>query len=252
MSESSSSLNVTTQPLLRRIGFALTAAVWIVIIYFVASFLGEKFLQILFTIGVPLTNLSDNVLTFVYNALVWAIMFGLLIFPIEKLRLIPKLKQELGIQRLLSWSDIGVALLAFIPYLILASVFAGVATMLLPGYDVTQSQDVGFSQLSNRFELLLAFVALVVAAPIIEEVIFRGFLFSRLKKHLGVIVGIIGTSLVFAVLHMQLNVGVDVFALSIVLCLLRIVTGSIWAGVILHMTKNALAFFILFVYPMIQ
>ena len=252
MSENSSNSTVPAQPLLRRIGFALTAAVWIVIIYFAASFLSVLLLRVMITIGVPVSSLGENVLAFVINALTWAIMLLLLIIPLKKWKIVPKVKQEFGIERLLSWSDIGVALLAFIPYLILASVFASVATMLLPGYNAGQSQDVGFSELSNRFELLLAFVALVVAAPIIEEVIFRGFLFSRLKKHLGVILSIIGTSLVFAVLHMQLNVGVDVFALSIVLCLLRIVTGSIWAGVILHMTKNALAFFILFVYPMIQ
>jgi membrane protease YdiL (CAAX protease family) len=252
MSENSSSLNAAAQPLSKRIGFALVAILWIVGIYFVASFLSVLVLNLLIKIGVPVLGLSQNVLAFVINALTWAIMLLLLIIPLKKWNIVPKLKQEFGVGRLLSWGDIGVALLAFIPYLILASVFAGVATMLLPGYDAAQSQDVGFSELSNRFELLLAFVALVIAAPIIEEVIFRGFLFARLKKHLGLIISVIGTSFVFAVLHMQLNVGVDVFALSIVLCLLRIVTGSIWAGVILHMTKNALAFFILFVYPMIQ
>lgn len=252
MSVSSSSSHSPRLPLSKRVGFALAAVTSIVVIYFLASYVGAILLRLLATLGVPLASVSENVLAFVYNALVWGIMLALLIIPIKKWRLIPKLKQELGVERLLSWSDIGVALLAFIPYLVLASVLAGVATVLLPGYDAGQAQDVGFSELSSRFELLLAFLALVIAAPIIEEVIFRGFLFARLKKHLGIIVSVMGTSLVFAVLHMQLNVGIDVFALSVVLCVLRIVTGSIWAGVILHMTKNGLAFFILFVLPMIQ
>ena len=252
MSASSSSLQTPKHSLFRRAGFALVAAISIVAIYFLASYVGAGLLRILAISGVPIGSMSENVLAFVYNALVWLIMLVLLIVPIQKWRLIPKLKQELGVQRLLSWSDIGIALLAFIPYLILAAVFTGLATSFLPGYNAGQAQDVGFSELSSRFELILAFLALVIAAPIIEEVIFRGFLFARLKKHLGVIVSVIGTSLVFAILHQQLNVGIDVFALSIMLCILRIVTGSIWAGVILHMTKNGLAFFILFVYPMIQ
>lgn len=252
MSAKSSSSLSPNPPLFKRVGFALFAAAWIVVIYVLASYVGEALLRVLATVGVPIGSMSQNVLTFVYNALVWLIMLLLLIVPIQKWRLIPKLKDELGIQRLLSWSDIGVALLAFIPYLILAAVFTGLAASFLPGYNAQQAQDVGFSELSSRFELILAFLALVIAAPIIEEVIFRGFLFARLKKHLGVIVGALGTSLVFAILHQQLNIGIDVFALSIVLCLLRLVTGSIWAGVILHMTKNGLAFFILFVYPMIQ
>lgn len=252
MSENFSSLRTSTQPIIRRIFYALLAAVWIVLIYFIASFLSVVLLRLVATTGVPVADLGDNILAFVINALTWAIMLVLLVVPLKRFKIVTRLKEEFGIERLLSWSDIGIALLAFIPYLIAASVLAGVAAVLLPGYDAAQTQNVGFSELSSRFELVLAFVALVIAAPLIEEVIFRGFLFARLRKHLGVLVGTIGTSLVFAVLHMQLNVGIDVFALSIVLCILRLVTGSIWAGVILHMTKNGLAFFILFVLPMIQ
>lgn len=64
--------------------------------------------------------------------------------------------------------------------------------------------------------------------------------------------GVFGSSLVvsmvFGILHGQWNVGVNVFALSLVMCLLREYTGSVWAGIVLHMTKNALAFYMLFVH----
>jgi membrane protease YdiL (CAAX protease family) len=43
------------------------------------------------------------------------------------------------------------------------------------------------------------------------------------------------------------NVALDVFILSIVMCGLREMTGSIWAGVVLHMMKNGLAFYLLFI-----
>jgi len=57
------------------------------------------------------------------------------------------------------------------------------------------------------------------------------------------------TSLVFAAVHGQWNVAIDTFALSLVLCALREVTGTIWAGILLHMFKNAIAFYVLFIYP---
>jgi len=57
---------------------------------------------------------------------------------------------------------------------------------------------------------------------------------------------------VFAVAHFSWNVGVDVFALSIVLCSLRIMTKTIWAPILVHMIKNGIAFFILFISPLLQ
>ena len=40
------------------------------------------------------------------------------------------------------------------------------------------------------------------------------------------------------------------FALSIVLCGLREITGTIHAGILLHMLKNGIAFYLLFVMGM--
>ena len=53
-------------------------------------------------------------------------------------------------------------------------------------------------------------------------------------------------SILFGVLHGQWNVGVNVFALSLVLCGLREITGTIYAGMIVHILKNALAFYLLY------
>lgn len=236
----------------KRVGFALLAIIWVIIVYAISTILMIAVFRLLSFIGVPLAGLSNNVLAFVSNALVWLIMLPTLLLPLRRWGLLDNLKQRLGLKRLLSWSDIGLALVAIIPYLLLSGLFSSLAQSFLPGFDGNQAQDVGFSELANRSELLLAFVALVIAAPLIEEIIFRGFLFSRLKKHLGIVLGVLFTSLTFAALHLQINVGIDVFALSLVLCTLRVVTGSIWAGVLLHMTKNGVAFFILFVLPMIQ
>ena len=54
-------------------------------------------------------------------------------------------------------------------------------------------------------------------------------------------------SVLFGVAHMQWNVGIDVFALSVVMCILRERTNSIWAGFLLHAAKNFVAFYVTFV-----
>jgi membrane protease YdiL (CAAX protease family) len=55
---------------------------------------------------------------------------------------------------------------------------------------------------------------------------------------------------VFGAVHGQWNVAIDVFSLSLIMCGLREITGNIWAGALLHMLKNGLAFYILFINPM--
>jgi len=123
------------------------------------------------------------------------------------------------------------------------------ATNVLPGFNVNQVQDTGFDQLSARYEYILAFMTLVVIAPIAEEVLFRGYLYGKLKKFVPVWAAIVVTSVLFGFIHGAWNLAVDTFALSVVLCLLRESTGSIWSSILLHMAKNGIAFYILFINP---
>jgi membrane protease YdiL (CAAX protease family) len=59
------------------------------------------------------------------------------------------------------------------------------------------------------------------------------------------------TSTLFGLIHGAWNVGIDTFALSIVLCVVRLKTGSLWASILIHMTKNAIAFYLLFINPLL-
>jgi membrane protease YdiL (CAAX protease family) len=108
-------------------------------------------------------------------------------------------------------------------------------------------QQVGFTSPTGP-ELVLVFLMLVVLVPFAEEVLFRGFLFKGVRSKFSFVVTALVVSVLFAVAHGQLDVGLDVFALSIVLCYLREQTGSIWPGVLLHSLKNGIAFLLLFVY----
>ena len=86
-----------------------------------------------------------------------------------------------------------------------------------------------------------------VIAPIMEEIIFRGFLYGKLRVRIPKWVAIFVTSLVFGLVHLQWNVGISVFAMSIVTCTLREITGTIYAGMLVHIINNAVAFYLVYV-----
>lgn len=161
----------------------------------------------------------------------------------------PTTREELGLQRLPQWMDFVWSPLGMFVYLVLTTIVTAIATQALTFVDYSQTQETGFAEIATRPEYILAFLSLVIVAPIAEEVLFRGYLLGKLRKYAPLWLSILITSVLFAVVHFQWNVGIDVFVLSIVLCLLRVYTGSLWAPILLHMIKNGVAFYFLFINP---
>lgn len=165
-----------------------------------------------------------------------------------------EIRKDLGLINLPTWTDIGLAPIGFIVSLLLAAVLVTVFNMF-PWFDAEQAQDVGYSMMMPGFDRIIAFITLVVIAPIAEEIIFRGWLYTKLRNKLnkkvsdiwGIIISSFIISLLFGIIHLQWNVGVNVFALSVVLCALREITGTIYAGILTHMIKNGVAFYLLYV-----
>ncbi len=165
--------------------------------------------------------------------------------------------EELGLKGLPTWTDLGLAPVGFVAYLLLA---VGLTTVfsLFPWFNAEEAQGVGFNVLSSNGDRLVAFLALVVIAPIAEEIIFRGWMYGKMRKSLskktadwlGMTISIILTSLAFGIMHGQWNVGVNVFAMSVVLCGLREITGTAYSGIVVHMLKNGVAFYLLYVLGM--
>src|SRR5690606_13390705 len=156
---------------------------------------------------------------------------------------------ELGMHKLPSWRDILISPAATVVYFGLSMLIMALVVELIPGFNVEQAQDVGFSNLAERTDLVIAFLTLVVLAPVAEEVLFRGYLYGKLRRYSSVAVAAVLTGVMFGLVHGQWNVVLDSFVLSLVMCGLREFTGTIWAGVLVHMLKNGLAFYLLFINP---
>lgn len=168
--------------------------------------------------------------------------------------------RDIGWKRFSLWSIV-YALAGFALYFISYAVLLAVASALVPNLNLQQQQDIGFQQVSGGLELLVTFLSLVVLPPIVEETFFRGFLFTSFRRRMGLWASIVLTSLLFAVPHLLESqtpgsllwvAGIDTFVLSVVLCLLREKTGSLWPGILLHGFKNGLAFVTLFLIPVLH
>lgn len=162
---------------------------------------------------------------------------------------LPNLKtsrEELGLKDLPTLTDVGLAPIAYVAYLIMSYVFTS-AMSVFTWFDAEETQDVGFGYFITTGDRVIAMIALVFIAPIAEEIIMRGWLYDKLREKLKIPVAILLTSLLFGFLHGQWNVSVGVFALSIVLCSLREITGTIWSGMLLHMLSNGVAFYLLYI-----
>ncbi len=86
--------------------------------------------------------------------------------------------------------------------------------------------------------------AIIIAAPIFEELFFRGFLIEGLRRGiLGDAGAIVFTSIIWASIHIQYGlyeIG-TIFIFGLALGLARIGSRSLWVPIAMHMTANLVA-----------
>ncbi len=236
-------------PLRRKILLVAALPLWVLISFLAVQLLVAALAAALNAVGVPLSTINQAV----FNASAGAIVYTLTILVVIGVPWLVKRRatsrEELGLSRLPTWLDILITPVGFVFYLLLSGSLLFVAQQLLTFIDFDQAQDVGFDQLTQQFEYLLAFFTLVVMAPIAEEILFRGYLLAKLRRHAATWVAVLVSSLLFGLVHFAWNVGIDTFALGIVLCLVTIWTKSLWPATLIHMLKNGIAFYFLFINP---
>jgi len=223
--------------------------VWVVAGFVAAQVVIGQLLSLAHLLGISFSNVNQAIFSTVISVTIYLLTLLIVIglpWAVKKYR---TTRQELGLTRLPNWTDMLLAPLGFIIYILLSAFFTYLAMTYLKFINFDQAQETGFSQLGQRYEYILAFVSLVVIAPIAEEILFRGYLLGKLRQHLSTWIAVLITSVVFAAVHLAWNVGIDVFALSLVLCVLRITSKSLWPSILLHMIKNGIAFYFLFINP---
>jgi membrane protease YdiL (CAAX protease family) len=177
--------------------------------------------------------------------------------------------------------DLGRVLIGYGAYIITYLLAIFLVEQFIKSVNVNQKQNIGFNTSDHGPVLILIFISLVILPPIAEEIVFRGFLYTGLKRnfnklenfiflrkpikvfkkdHFSKIAAALVTSAFFASFHLLESTGggllwvagIDTFLLSLVLVYLRETTGKLWASMGLHMLKNLIAFAALFIFPYIR
>lgn len=121
-----------------------------------------------------------------------------------------------------------------------------IATLLMEMFMPAQDEDSSLIEFIFSNPNAASFLHIAIFAPVIEEVLFRGFVFSRLLVRVGALPAYLVSSLLFAVCHyspgapdkpLVAGVAGAVFA-SIYHC-----SGRLWIPIALHCCNNTAAWF---------
>jgi membrane protease YdiL (CAAX protease family) len=234
------------------IGVTLAFVLWtIVAVFVIGGFIGGvAFYGGMAQWGIEIPP-DSAVLRLVLSVFVYTI--GMMILLIEPYALrkmaVERVRELIGLARWPMLKDLGYGLMAWGAYMALTTLVTIGISSYAPGVDLEQAQDIGFNALTGSLDVFYAFLVIVVIVPIVEEVVFRGYLYGSLRPRMPWWVAAIVVSVLFGVVHGQINVAIDTFFLSMVLCYLRDRTGAIWSGIFVHALKNGLAFYLLFLAP---
>ena len=83
----------------------------------------------------------------------------------------------------------------------------------------------------------------IIFAPIIEELIFRGILFNRLKIRIGIIAAMIISSAIFAIAHEFVGI-ISAFLFGMCMCVIYLKTDNILMSMSIHFLNNLVAVFL--------
>lgn len=97
------------------------------------------------------------------------------------------------------------------------------------------------SEVSTYSGLFVSMLITVVGAPIMEELLFRSIIFKRISRKSNIYLGMIISSLIFGVLHIELAI-IGAFVFGIACCILYIKYKNILIPMTVHFLNNLIAF----------
>lgn len=99
-----------------------------------------------------------------------------------------------------------------------------------------------FSRQANEpgMDIYTTVFATVFLAPVIEELLFRGVLWSILQENKGTVTAVIVTTVYFVFLHLTLNNVFSAILIGICGSMFILFTGSIIPSIVIHLLNNLL------------
>ena len=140
-------------------------------------------------------------------------------------------------------SPLRFAAAGYLAYVVVALVYSA----LVHPHQRDVTRDLGFGH--GGLGTIAAAVLIVAAAPISEEIFFRGFVFGGLRGRFSFPAAAVLSAAIFGVFHYSGSGSLEVLPqlalLGLVLCWVYEQTGSIYPTMAMHALNNAIAFAIL-------
>ncbi|HYA18990.1 MAG TPA: CPBP family intramembrane glutamic endopeptidase, partial [Bryobacteraceae bacterium] len=133
-------------------------------------------------------------------------------------------------------------------HLVITGFLLAVAMVLLGWILQTPDIQTPFEKLLNdRLSRIVIALFGITLGPVVEELLFRGFLQPVLVDHFGALPGILATSILFGGMHLIQNAniwqsGVVIAIVGFVLGVIRHISGSTRASALTHIAYNSLPF----------
>jgi membrane protease YdiL (CAAX protease family) len=135
--------------------------------------------------------------------------------------------------------SIGIGLALSVPAWIGAQLIGAVVIWLLERVNLRPDVGVAEEALSRADPVILV-VALVLVAPVAEEIFFRGVAYNAWLREYGPTRALIGSAVLFGFIHGSVFLFVPIVVLGVVLALLYRRTGSLSAAIALHAGFNGI------------
>jgi membrane protease YdiL (CAAX protease family) len=169
------------------------------------------------------TSIIAIIIFFVFNELLILIVlmyFGIYFQDEKKLLRVNKLKDSVE------------SFILFIPLLFLISF---IIQNILPEY---KQQEIVLNFKSNLSKDKVLLLHVLIMAPVVEEIIFRGYIYRILKTKIPIMFAIIISSTLFSLIHYNVLSFILLFVLSIFLTYIYERNGSIMCPIIIHSLFN--------------
>ena len=157
-----------------------------------------------------------------------------------------------GLRRLSFVRAAGVAIISIVPLYVMVAIIAGlVAAMAKDVLPDLQPQETvkAFKSAEGLPVKVMMGIAAVIVAPLVEETVFRGFIYGVLKRYTDGWFAALCSSLLFAIVHMHLGSLVPLFVLALGLCAAYERTGSLLVPMWMHALFNGVSTTLLLLFP---
>lgn len=147
---------------------------------------------------------------------------------------------ELGIKAPL-WMYLVAAILGALTQVGLLPVLYWPILKLAPNLNVGGAAESLVADYDSVIEIAIFTLVAVVAAPIVEELFYRGLLLRGLTHYMHPAYSVVLSALIFAVIHFQLAQLPGLFMFGLIAGMIVYYTGRVGVSIVLHMAFNLTA-----------